>query len=106
MKVEEHDGIGSPRHNSESWLTHQVDIVKMHSRSCRVHISPAVQNLSERIDHVLTEGVAVELFPREEPVDEDGAPDAQKYCEHHFWASVVGLLLVGTLSADTHPILS
>jgi hypothetical protein len=57
-------------------------IVKMHYRSCRVHISPGVQNLSEQIQHMLEEVVAVGLAPRREPIDKDGSMAAQKHCEY------------------------
>jgi hypothetical protein len=50
-----------------------------------MHVSPAVQNLSEQVEHVLTEGVTVQLLSSVEPIDKDGAPEAQKHCEHRFW---------------------
>jgi hypothetical protein len=81
-------------------------IVKMHYPSRRVHISLAGQNLSERLEHVLTEAVTVQLLPRGEPFDKSGAPEAQITVSIVFGAALVGLALVGTSSADTHHILS
>jgi hypothetical protein len=78
----------------------------MHYRSCRVHISPAVQNLSEWPRHVLTEVVTVELFARAESVDQNGPLTLKNTVSIVVGAAIVGLALVGTSSADTHHILS
>jgi hypothetical protein len=59
-------------------------IVKMHYRSSRVRISPAVQDMSERHKHVLAEGGAVKLCLMWEPIDQNGAADAQEHGEHSF----------------------
>jgi hypothetical protein len=56
-------------------------IVKMHYRSSRVRISPAVQDMSEWVKHVLAEVGAVKLCLRWEPIDQDGAADAQEHGE-------------------------
>jgi hypothetical protein len=58
--------------------------VKMHYRSSRVRILPAVQDMSEQLKHVLAEVCAVTLCLRWEPIDQDGAVDAQYHGEHSF----------------------
>jgi hypothetical protein len=83
----------------------RCDILNMHYRSCRVHISPALQNLSERLEHVLTEVATVEHHPRVDPVDKDDAPDAKSTVSIVFGAAIMHLTLVGTSSADPHYIL-
>jgi putative N-acetylmannosamine-6-phosphate epimerase len=59
-------------------------IVKMHYRSSRVRISPAVQDMSERLKSILAEVGAVKLCLSWEPLDQDGAADAQEHGEQSF----------------------
>jgi hypothetical protein len=59
-------------------------IVKIHYRSSRVLISPGVQDMSEQLKHVLAEVRAVKLCMRWEPIDQDGAADAQEHGEDSF----------------------
>jgi hypothetical protein len=59
-------------------------IVKMHYRSWRTRSSVVVQDLRERLKHLLTEAVAVELVPAWEPVNEDGAVAIWKHSEDRF----------------------
>jgi hypothetical protein len=59
-------------------------IAEMHYRSSRVRISPAVQDRSERLKHVLAEVGAVKLCLRWEPIDQDCAADGQEQGEHSF----------------------
>jgi hypothetical protein len=81
-------------------------IVKMHYPSSRVRISPAVQDISEQLKHVLAEVGAGKLCLRWEPIDQDGAADAQEQGEHRFPDADRGSHSCGTSSADKHSILS
>ena len=72
-------------------------IVKMHYRSSRVRISPAVQDMSERLKHVLAEVGSVKLRSRWKPIDQDGAADAQEHGEHSFAAADRGSHSCGDL---------
>jgi hypothetical protein len=83
-EVGEHDGIRRPRNNSHPGGSMRCGIVKLHYRFSRVRISPAVQDISERLKCVLAEAGAVKLCLRWEPIDQDGAADAQEHGGHSF----------------------
>jgi hypothetical protein len=74
--------------------------VKMEYQSCGMCRTPAVQDLGNPLEYFFTEVASVESFPVCEPIDEDGAVDAQEHCEYGFSATVVCTTFVGT-SADT-----
>jgi hypothetical protein len=84
----------------------RCDSVKMHYRSSRVRISPAVQDMSECLKHFLAKVGAVKLCMRWEPIDQDGAADTQEHGEHSFADADRGSHSCGTLSADKRQILS
>jgi 5'(3')-deoxyribonucleotidase len=71
-----------------------------------VYISPAVQNLSERLEQVLTEIVRVELFFRRSQLIEMAPRMLKNTVSIVYEVVIVGLTLVGTFSADILHMLS
>jgi hypothetical protein len=79
MEVEEHDEIGSPRNNSQFWMTDEVwhgQALSVLQSAYFVRCAESEREARLRVDRVVT----VELLPRGrgESVDKDGAPDGQK----------------------------
>jgi hypothetical protein len=65
-----------------------------------------VQNLSERLQYILAEVVAVKLAPEGSQLIKMAPRPLKNTVKLVFDAAIVGRTFVGTSSADTHHILS